>query len=539
MASSLPSPSETAQVFKDFKQVLRLSRFLTPLQRVNHLHSDLSSIALEQKKTAQTDSVFNLLKPGHETCLKVDLLRVIADMGENCYVKIPVTLVISGKEGVLMRNNKSGQVVCRTFQGVKTAVGCFVKETESVSVWKALFPRYVHKIRDRPLSLLTCNEQILPLLREAAEGPQYVQQFIQPQTKTVSLIRVHWKACQPVATFYFLSKGHTRSNSKQQSLATQITGFGLNRSYSEAMLPLNDVCINRASLNLVIRKTHMIPELDRSLHEIVRILNFTIGKRRKVSEMVCDFVCESPRQYVFLACKGFSFTHKGESIVRTVQQEQGIDIRFLMYPVVAQRHMIHQKLTTKIRTSLLLQQRRGAVLSADSPSQPSASPPSAPVSLTDLKPTTPSLTIEGEIMTRDVGKLETLLQGSRMHKQVLKRRVDVVQKYGGAAKWTQPLKSLCRNFFSAPEIQVYFDEQVNFEETSLITHSVTRVLKGDCNFYYKELLRSLHSRLHIPKAHYQVFLSELQDKLQEVGLQKEDEDTVMDRFRDLETYICG
>jgi hypothetical protein len=312
------------------------------------------------------------------------------------------------------------------------------------------------------------------------------------------------------------------------------------------MKPEMEVCITRASSNLVVRKTKSIPELDRTLMEVVKLLNATLGRNRKVVETVCDFLCDYQHQWVILACKGFSFENKCEIRTATLEQaEEKVDLRFLMYPLVARKGQIKQRLARKLRAASVLFNRRDAVIGSTTnpeghikPESTDSSPLLPPPEPTEEPAVSTLPMLEREILTREVGRLEKLLQGSRKYKQVLKSTVDIVQKYGGSSHWQPALHSLYRSFYSSPEITIYFEEQIGFEECSHMLNVILRIIRGDYNFYYKEALRRLHAKHCISKAHFQCFLSALRGIMEDAGIARGDIETVMVRFTELEQYLC-
>lgn len=545
LAASLPPTSELNRVFKDFRQVLKAAQYHTPLQRLHRVHFNQSSLSLFHKQTAEAESVFNLLQPGHNTCLKVDLMRIIADWGESCCLRIPATVLSRPNEVILMKNSPSGQVISKAFPNIKTAASALSKEVGKKSLLKPFFPRFLHKSYNSRASLLSSASEIPPLWLSTVPSPQFAQQFIQPFTKSASLVRAHWRANRQIATFYFLSRGPVRRNTKP-CITSQIPDLGMTRSFSEAMPREVEVCITRASSNLVVQKTRAIPELDKSIGEVVKVLNATLGKGGKVMEMVCDFVCDSQHQWVLLACKGFVFHKKGEIRFRTLEQAPDPDFRFLMYPLVARKTLIKQRLAGKLRAASVLFNRRDAVMGTLAhpeghlkPESPDSSPHLPPTEPKEESSPCPAPMLEREILSREVGRLEKLLQGSRKYKQVLKNTLDVVQKYGGISRWQPMLQSLYSSFYSSPTITVYFEEQVGFEECAHMLNVILRIVKGDYNFYYKEALRRLHTKHSISKFHYQFFLTNIRRMMEDAGISHGDIETVMERFTDLEEYICA
>ena len=474
------------------------------------------------KSSMDRTNVFNLLRPGQETCLRVDFMRVVADIEGHFYVNVPVTLLSKGKEVVLMKNNHMGQIVYKTFPGIKTAVAAFVKAADEMNASRPFFPRYVHKAADRPLSLLSSSEEIGPLWRSFGITRQSLCQFLPSATRSVSLFRLHWQSHLQSTTYYYLCKDNKPAGPRQVS--------GLGRSFSTADLQVNEVSIKKNSPDLEVRKIRPVYELERSVQEIVRALNFTLGKNRKITEIVCDFICVSADKYVFIACRGFSFTSKTGSIAKSVHQNQGIDIRFLVNPtVVAQCGQIQYKVFNNTRSASVIGRHRDSICSDTSLVLPECR----------LETDTSCAGVEHELVARDVKKFDQLLQKARRCKLVLKQTTDLVQKYGGCEHFAQVLRGLRQRFYCSPEILPYFSDPLNIEGFSCKLHVLLRILKGDYHFYYKETIFKLHSRYHITKTHYKLFLSAVQGLLLEANVKKGDVDMALERLRELEPFICA
>lgn len=528
-SDSLP---DVDQVFKDFKRALAQSHYETPLRRANRLHVRQGSIALEQKTQGETDQVFNLLPPGHFTRLKVDWWRLLVGLEQSVVLNVPVTVVSQSSGVVLLRNNAAGQVVYRAFPSLESALT--VLEAELPKGPASFFPKLAHKIAGRGVTFYKKSADVCTAWAEAAPEPQQVQQFIQTHTKSATLLRVHWQSARKTPTLYILSCSQGKRGGKLPVLS---------RSSSEACLQSYTGVI-RSSANLTVQRSKPIAELEGSIGLCVRLLNSSLSLTQRVSEAVFDFVPDVQRQWVLLACKGYSFVSRKKLLTQVLEPQKPIDVHYLMYPVVARKEEVRAKMLEKNAKSL--QKRLSAVGSAlkmlKPPSFPhqSASMESSPQFL--LKTTLPALVsspLEHQIITREVGCYEKLVGNSRLHKESQKASIDLVGKYEGIQVWKAALHKSYRALHENAEIADYFEEEIGFEQHFAVVNALLRVLKGDFNFYYKETLRKIHSRFCVRRSHYAVFMLYLNTALGETAISRSDALMALQRFKDLETIICN
>ena len=536
-ASSASLP-DVDRIFHDFKQAMSHFHYETPLRRANRLHARQNSIALEQKAQGETDLVFNLLPPGHFTSLKVDIWRILAGLGEGVVLKIPGTVVSMGQDVMVMRNNAAGQVVFRPCPGVEQGLAGL--ETEGGKSGFSTFPKFVHKVTDEKVAFYRNTSEVLAAWLAAGNAPQMIQQFIQAHTKSATLVKVHWKGTEKIPAVYFISS--TSSQRKGMNASVGKLPF-LCRNSSESNIA-TFTGITRTSVGLTVHRSKPIPELNSMLELCIRVLNLSLPLSQRVSEAVFDFIPDVNRQWVLLACDGFRFVARKKIVTKVVQHDEKIDVNFLMYPVIARKEDLQERLK-KTNGPGRLQKRLSTLNNAlRAIKQPtlSNSSPNVAESLPVLpsKPTLPSLPppLEQQILTRQVSHFDKLIGDSRLHKETQKASIDLIKKYGGVDIFHPILLKVFLTIYENPEIETFSEDTVNFEQQNSIINSLLRVLKGDCNLYYKETLRKIHSHLNIHQADYAVLMESVRGVLRDMGMAEGDLDLVIVRFKALEGLIC-
>jgi len=531
---SLAELPDVEQVFKDFKQVLALSHYETPLRRANRLHARQGSIALEQKAQGQADQVFNLLPPGHFTRLKVDWWRLLVDLEQAVALKVPVTVVSQSNGVVLLRNNATGQVVYRAFASLESTLP--VLEGEAGKGPISLLPKFAHKIAGDGVTFYKRSTEVCAAWAEAGKVPQQVQQFIQTHTKSATLLRVHWKTTRKTPDFYLLS---STSEGKTGGKLP-----GLYRSSSLACIqPYAGVI--RASANLTVHRSKPIAELEATIGLCVRLLSASLPLSQKVSEAVFDFIPDVQRQWVLLTCKGYCFASRRKLVTQVLEPQNPIDVHYLMYPVIARKEEVRARMLEKASKSM--QKRLSTVGSALKLIKPPPFPHNVSASMESSpqfqpKPTLPALLsspLEHLIISREVGCYERLRGDSRLHKESQKASIDLVAKYDGIQAWKPAMHKAYLNLHQNTEVADYFEEKIGFEQHFAVVNALLRVLKGDFNFYYKETLRKIHSRFCIRRSHYAVFMLQLEEVLGEMTISRSDAVIALQRFKDLEVLICS
>ena len=540
---SLPSMEEINRVFKDFKQVLKVARYRTPLQRIHKIATRHCTIAFTQKLESEAERVFNLLPPGIHTVHNVDFLRVLLAAEQNVSLRVPVSLLNSGQKLVLIKNSDGGQVTFKTFTQTERGLQAFKEEVLKVGPFRPFLPKFVHKVASNASTFHAAFEGAAVAWKETVDVPQRLQQYIQPCSKSASLLRVHWKKGRRVPTYYYICQGA----SKAKTLPTLLTTIkGMDRSFSDTHTQ-SQACVKKSTSNLIVQRLKEIPELNKPLEVCVKMISATLRPGEALAEMVCDFTSSSQHQWVFLSCKGFTLETKLKLVTHTMEQSQIIDLRFLMYPLVANRFLLRQRLkwSNKLKTIATQQQSEVAdIVSTDM--ECSLMPPEKAKtfldSLTDSEdekePRYRKRRIVKALLSQDVSHYDRLVMGSRVYKEESRNKINFVEKYGGAQGWMKLMMEFFTEFHREEDVNILFTENLSVEESGMIVCSLLRVIRGDYNFYYKEALKRVHHRLSIRKSQYAKFLTQMEGAVMRLTDSEEDTKLILLRFKQLEEYIC-
>lgn len=525
---------EIERVFRDYRQALKQTRFHTPLQRVHKLFCQKNSANYSQKEESEASRIWHLLPPGQSTNLCVDLLSLLAT--DAAFLLIPATLLNSGSFPVLLRTSDSGQVTSHTFEDEDRALQAFCEEINRVRTYHPNLPRYAHKLESAPSSFHVTFDPAERLWRSNLGKHQRLQHFIQPATKQSTLLRVHWQRAKKVPTYFFISQKGPAKPKQFPSLLPKV--IRLERCTS---VPDIQDCKPPSGSALVVQRLREMPELDLPLAECVRVLSSSLPRGQQVEEMVCDFTTGVQRKWVFLRCAGFTFSTRRKGLTRLVEQNRTIDVRFLMYPVVANRYALKRRLRwNNTMKTIAVQQREEVTHISTTSEECNLAGPVKTQSFIDL----PSLEDEDSkaeevvdsLVSRDLSKYESLIKVSRQYKVDTRNKVDYVELCGGMLVWVLPLRRAISAFQHDGRVAALFPDKMGPEALDMKACTILRVLKGDYNFYYKEALRKTHDNVNVRKEHFKCFLEWLRPVFVEVAGAK-DAEKIEGRIQQLEEFI--
>ena len=542
----LPSQEEVRKVFKDFKQVLKVARYQTPLQRANHLVLRNSSIALAQKVQSEAEHVFNLLQPGHGTVHSVDFFRVLLSAQQAIPLRIPVTLLSDAEGVVLVRTNETGHISIRLFPEAPKGLAAFFEEVGKLGAVRATLPRFVHKTISQPSSFHVSIEAALQAWEEASGAEHRLQQYVLPHSKSTSLLRTHWREDKgPI--YYFISQG--TSGTKPLPSIVSKTHI-IDRSFSEPHLIENRARIKKSTSNLVVQRLRPIPELNQALEACLKTLSGTISVDQRITEMVCDFTSDAHYEWVFLGCDGFSFKSKLRSWTQTIKQNKVVDLQCLMFPLVTRKSVVHKRLhwTNKLKT-IASQQNLDEIQVASDTKECFVAPPAAFHSTLDspehdsyedaiYHPRAKRRMVVNSLLSRDVSRYDSLVQESRAYKEETNNKINFVERHGGTDVWKRKLRDFLVVLVKLREVSDLFCENIGIEETEMIMCGLMRVIRGDYNFYYKEALKKVHHRKNIAAWQYDLFLKSIEGVFREVTQSEEETQLILQRFEQMEKFIC-
>jgi len=533
---SLPPAEEVARVFNDYKAVLKVARYRTPLQRIHRLTTQHCAITYSQKLQTEADRIFNLLPPGLNTVHNVDFLRLLISAVPTVVLRIPVTLLDCGGRYALLRNSEADVVTVKLFKDSEKACAAF----EEAIHCSALL-QYVHKSVASPVSFHSTLQSALALWT-GTSSQQQLQQYIPPVYKSPCCLRVHWSRAWPKPRYYFITSGSVMPSNGLPFLLT--AGKSLGRAFSN---PSDSGCdvFGQDFKGFKVQKMRKGPELRKELETCLRVLNSSLRPALGLREVVCDFKPTAGRKWVFLKCQGYTVETRMKLSTSFLEQHRVIDLRFLMYPLVANRSLMRSRLkwSNKLKTIATQQAQQTVSVAPDEEcvigSESSVLSHTEPRSEDRNSPTARKRVVVKALLAKGVVAYDRLVQDSRQFKADQQNKANVAERCGGEALWKQHIGAFFQQFQTTKEASDFFAENLSIDEASMITCSMLRVVRGDYNFYYKEALKKVHHRLKIPAPTYSLFLSGLHKYLETVTECQTEAAVVLRRFQQLQEYICA
>lgn len=534
---SLPPQEEISRIFNDFKEVLKVARYRTPLQRIHRLTTQHCAITYSQKLQTEADRILNLLPPGLNTVHNVDLLRLMLIGEQNAVLRIPVSLLDCGGKYALMKNTEAGVVFVKMFKDSEKACATFKEEVSRCSG----LPQYVHKCSSSSASFHTCLDSAVALWTRTS-FPQQLQQFIPPMYKSPCFLRVHWSRMWSKPRCYLITRGSPLHPNSMPSILT--AGKSMGRAFSNP--PDSGYGLFGQDIKgLSVQKMRKGPELRKELETCVRVLGCSLRAGLGLREMVCDFKPTAGRKWIFLKCQGYTVETRMKVNTSFFEQHETVDLRFLMYPLVANRFLLRNRLKWSNKLKTIATQQAQQVVSFVSNEECVLASESSVQSLTEPRsedrntPTARKRVVVKTLLAKGVLAYDRLVQGSREFKEEQKAKTNIMERCGGEAVWKQHIHGFFLQFHASKDIASLFTENLGIDEANMITCSLLRVIRGDYSFYYKEALKKMHHRLHISTQIYDLFLLELHKHLTALTDSKEEASMVLRRFQQLKEYICA
>ena len=430
-----------------------------------------------------------------------------------------------------MKTGEAGAVRVRSFGDREKGLTVMIEEIRKIGLARS--PEFVYRKDNEKMRVCRDWEAAANCWRADLTSPQMLQQYIRSPSRTSKVLRVHWKESQTKPDFYYLAS-RLETNSKY-SLPGRC-GL-LSRSLSDTSLaggPSVQIAQNAKSFSEVIQP----------LEVCLKVLHRTLGVGEKLAEVVCDFISDSHKQWVFLVCKGLTFTCKRRLQQQEMEVSRPITLKFLLYPVVARRSVIKARLQWSNKLQEIAAKQHLSVaalmntlhdytaLPSDTPKAKEEAPLSPPpvVKSRGIK-----LCRESEILAQEVSRYEQIRTRSKLFRKEASHQIDFTVKHG-AQVWRNALMTLTHRLQTL-ETELFLDK-MSFDEVAAFVNALMRVIRGDYNLYYKEVLRKVHQRLGISKSSYQLFLQELQAMLRGVTPDRNEAVLIHQRFLSLQDYIC-
>ena len=550
--------TDLSQVFKDFKEVIQIHRFATPLQRAHRRQQQQSAQFLSQKQLQEAQQVHFLLPPGHYTQLKVDFCWELRKWRGRIEVKIPVTMTAKGGKIWVMYTCEKGSIETQSHLTLDTAFRHFSSLLHRTSSFKPNTPKYVLKLDDSSPQFFPSLALVRSHWLSTPASHYQLQQYIAPHTKAATLVRAHWKSSQQSATCYFIYQDHVTSEQRLSCVLDQVPTL-FNRSHSENTLPKQ----GKTTSKVVIQRSKLIPELDNAVKDCVKVVQNGLIPGESVSEAVFDFVSNQKHQWVVLGCKGYTRNTKERRVkIATFEQKTEINMKFLLYPLLARKSIIHKKINHSVFLSSVAFRRRKGIIPSETVTQTTSKVPLIAKTTESVLPvldtTSRSSSVRStcpcpmlsktfftndslprRVITQEVSKYDNMREYMRKNQEIAKNKQDFVEKYGGMQFWLPQIQFLISEVLKNSDYGNYFEEIPNIEECSFIIHCFSRIIRGNYNFYYKETLGKLHSKCGISLVHFDSFLKGIEAVLMGVEISRGDSEEILRRFRELKDYICA
>ena len=514
---SFISTQEIAEVFRNYRTILKQTSFKTPLQRVSALAKHRSSLRLQQMRQFQHEHVACLLPQGSHTRVCVDVLYLLAASPKQWKLRVPWTLLSKADCLAVVRTDKHGKVTvdkvnqCRVIKALEKE---FALGAASFSL---KFPKFIHKCASSQLRLLFTLSDIEETWRNHILEVQRIQEFISPPHSTVSLTRVHWKQSCRRGLYYVL---HHNSKSRSQHSSHQVSKSLAN--LSEIGAESDEFVVNAKASNIVsVKRSKADPQLDCMAEEVAALLESSICKNNeRIEEIVCDFVYDWKGRPVLLSCEGYTFKAVKQSFARQVMpvfaSENGL--------AETQGEYVEEE---KSRSRSVIAKRNSLVKLA------------LPPVITLLKQPSPKPDFHHThtYLTSITFSYDSLLSKLHTYKEDLKISINFVDKYGGPAFWSPILHTVGEIFRSDQKLKRYY-EHLNFEEGSMLQRGYQRILEGNYNLYYKRSMTRVHMGKGIDIEAFHAFVENVGAALDGYPIEMEDIKTIIKRFRSFESCIC-
>lgn len=500
-------------------------------------HCRLASTSkLAQNREVQIAQLTSLLPHSMQTNLTIDLFSLIS---RPIHVLIPPTL-LHDKRGLFLITSKRFS----RFTDFDTAIEEFTLE---ITKWNTerrvrISPQFVHRTAtSHPIFIPTLQEAVS--VWKSRSGDQRLQLYVIPATPQATLLRAHWKASKPTAVYYIASSQTSTLNSRKPHLPAimkRIPELALSQPQSpKYKAKFVDM---KSSLTWAVKRTKPIEEIERTLQELVRLVELGITQtRQSIEQLVADFIPDCNKKWVLLSIEGCTFSHAMKPVIENLEQKQTIDLKFILFPLFNQKQALGQRLRDIKRREEGA--RRLSLLGINhSTTRKSESPIKPPIST--IHPEQPShchsrkslKSSQESSFSKIINNYDEMMDNIKRYKQELKGATNFIQRYGGPDFW-EVISIRLRNRLRNDSLIGDLFQCLNPEESSSMMRGYQRVLEGNYNMYYKQTLLKIHKNLGITSKQYEAFLNGFEYAVCGQTITAEDCAVIIKRFKMLESCI--
>lgn len=526
--TSLGSLVKALRGYKEtFKGCQSLSHsFQTPMQRAISYSKASACLHLAHLEETNIERLSHLLPLGLHTHLNISVYELLGTSPLQWHVNVPVTLLQSPANNVMVTVDGEGRTHVTHFQRVYEALKAFQREIRAKhGVNSGCFPAFVYRNKQKRTAFYMNLRELEAVYDSSDHAMQQFQQYIQPPSSSLSVLKAHWKKGRKRSSYYIITQKKTtvqslnsRINGKMPCLIRKMSDFS---GETEARERQFSVFATPSMGCWAAKCLTPLPEVDRMMAQVCRLLEtHFLSHGQSTEELVCDFLQSKERKWVFLQCCGCVYSQNGLN-----RKKSSTNWQFLQPPkqnFISPHHLQAVKNPETLSIPLKSADRRFSM----------SLNPSLPVPPLPFPPRSQSLAPYEE----PARLWDETMNNVRRLKSELKGNIDLLGKYGGRQVWTQSLQSL-HLYLTQKSFIPCFADSFSLEEEEMMSAAYRRVLKGDYGIHYKEAVRRIHQNKGITEADFEGFLKGVKRMLAEQGVSGQDGDLAVARFRSFRPFI--
>lgn len=511
--------------------------FQTPMQKAISLSKQLASIHITHIQDCEIERLYRLLPLGVQTHLNVDIYELLGKgKMQQLRVNVPLTLMITGGNATLVGEGE-GRTRVTHYQRIHEALKTFQREIRvRYAVNNSGFPAFVYRNSQQRTAFYMNLRELITAYSDSIQSTQVFQQYIQPPSTSISILKAHWKNTSKRTSYYIITKKqgsvHSINMGKIPCLMRQLSDPSC--SFVEVRDRFSVSATSFANC-WAVKRLNPLPEVDQMMLEVSRLIETQfLASGQRAEEVVCDFMQNKERKWVLLQCCGCVYSRKSSSIGR-IQSNCKPNLHFLVLPELShsssfavQNHSI--KKSDSLSIPLKSVERRFS-MSLDQTLAVAADSTSAsihfPLRSQSLAPYEAAAKLRDEVIG-NVRRIKSELKGS----------IDLLNRYGGVNAWAEGIERLQKHLVSKTSSGC-FSEGLNMEEGIMMGNAYMRVLAGGYGQNYQQAVKLIHQNKGIKPADFDAFMTGVEELLMGQDLTSQDCDLALARFQSFRPFILS
>lgn len=529
------------QALQNYHQTLKCTQslslpFQTPMQKAISFSKRLASIHITHMQDSEIERLYRLLPLGVQTHLNVDIYELLGKgKMQQLRVNVPLTLMITEGKATIV-GGSAGKIHITHYQRIHEALKAFQREIHVKSaVNSSGFPAFVYRNRQQRTAFYMNMRELGSAYSDSVASTQVFQQYIQPPSSSIAILKAHWKNIRKCSCYYVITKkqGSVHSIKPQNTgqipcLMRQLSDPSCNYIEEKDRFAVSaSSCANCWA----VKRLTPIPEVDQMILEVARLIEtqfLAIGQR--VEEVVCDFMQNKERKWMLLQCCGCVYSRKSRSI-GGVQGSCKPNLQFLALPELSHSTSFAYPNPVQKSTSLCIPlksvERRFSMSFDQNPSLAANSTSTSihlPLRSQSLAPYEAAAKLQDEV----IGKV-------RRMKSELKGSINLLNRYGGVKAWAKGIETLQKHLVF--HTTGCFSEGLNMEEGKMMIKAYMRVLKGGYGPHYQHSIKLIHQNKGIKSQDFDVFMTGVEQMLLGQEVTGQDCDLALARYQSFRPFI--